>query len=244
MPPKKTTTDETPENEESNPVEDAPEGGADEQEPANDGGEAETPEPETFTAEDVADIREQAREDGWNAAMREMGEAQTDASVVEGEDRAKLTMAALAAVILRLPRNLRVGGVAPRMLELQEFINEFPDELDRYMASELVKAIAESRIENISNGLYKVEVREAMRVIHGEPDVVPDMESHRKEQEKALAQLQSVVRSNPVPSGFNAEPKEDSPAAKADPELSGDPEKDEAAELLYKGNAAQEPPQN
>lgn len=183
----------------------------------------------------IEQMKEDAYKEGYNDALidsrenQEGGENPADI----GQEAQMMTRSFLIAAVLRMPETMRRTGIKPRVDDLEAFLDEF-DGATRYVAAEAIKAIAEVRPNDITSERYKRDVRNAVRVAQGEPENRANHVNTKAEQDQARARLNKVSHSNPVPSGFEAAPKE---TAGAEPVLDGDDEQNAAAKKLYTGKA-------
>lgn len=159
-------------------------------------------------------------------AEQEAAPDQPDLELGATEGRNRLARGYLLAVVLGMPENYRLNGLAAKLDELEQFVVNFEGE-DRYIAVELIKGIAEHRPNDIPSGRYMTDVRKAFAILDGESENTITGVQLRDEQAAAYSRLSQVVGGNPVPAGFI--PDEPKRSEQPEPVLDGTEEQNAAA---------------
>lgn len=133
--------------------------------------------------------------------------APTEFEREDSRNQSRMARGYLLGVVMAMPENYRLNGLAAKLDELEAFVSEFEGE-DRYIAVELIKSIAQARPNDIPNGRYLIDVRRAFAVLDGESEATIDATANRDEQNAAYNRLASVVGASPVPAGFVADRRE------------------------------------
>jgi hypothetical protein len=158
-----------------------------------------------LTAEELEKLETEQFRKGYNEALDDQdGAAQTTetAGGLTAGGGVDWARASLIGVALRLPENLRRGGLRPVVDELGSFMASVPEELIG-PAAEFVRAIAEARPDDIVSGRFKVTVNNALAVLTNEDEEI-SLKVDPDSQRAAAARLASI-QGNPVPSGWSTE---------------------------------------
>lgn len=166
------------------------------------------------------------RDELLNAPPAEDLEDRPELEAVEGRER--IARGYLLGVVLGMPENYRLNGMAAKLDELEQFVAEFEGD-DRYVAVELIKGIAKARPNDIPSGRYMNDVRKAFAILDGENEESVSVISARDEQNDAANRLALVVGSNPIPAGY-VEGRTDGHGM---PVLDGNADQNKAANRLY-----------
>lgn len=104
---------------------------------------------------------------------REDAAANSKTSAEDGRDNI-MFRGILMAIIMRLPPALAYGSHAKTLDDMMAFVTSFDTREERMVVVEMIKSVAEVAIHDLPSGAYRGRVEDAMRVVYGETEQVPD----------------------------------------------------------------------
>lgn len=174
-------------------------------------------------------------EDEFSAALQGREnypeDGQTEDTGDFNDDNEKMVVGMLLATVVRLPRSQRAGGLKPVLGNLLQFIAGYRG-VERYIASNLILAIAETRPEEIANGAYRYDVENSLKLVRGEDETHSAVVDTARANREAADRFARIAKKNAPPPEAVDESGTD-PAGIAAQAPEGDAQQKAAAARFY-----------
>lgn len=112
----------------------------------------------------------------------------------------------LMAILLRLPNPMRVMADKAMLDDMAAFVNAYTMHEERMVVVEMIKSIAETRMNEIPSGQYKDRVQAAMDVVRGDLDHVRTGVAPADDNKAAAARLAKLTGQSTAPAPGHSMP--------------------------------------
>lgn len=112
----------------------------------------------------------------------------------------------LMAILLRLPNPMRVMADKTMLDDMADFVNAYTMHEERMVVVEMIKSIADTKMNEIPSGQYKSRVQSAMDVVRGDLDHIRTGVAPADDNKAAAARLAKLTGQSTAPAPGHSMP--------------------------------------